>query len=443
MTRYFYKSMLLFICFSPLFISGQNNTITLTLQQAIDLGVKQNLMRKVSQMEIEKKKEKINEYMGNLFPNIKASGTYSKNIESPVIFMPAGPPFYGSILKIGAENSYVGALSFGLPLFNMSIYNAIALGKKDLELSKEKLRENELELVSNIKKTYYNLLLINESYSVMNKSYLHAKENVDNIQKMNKQGLVSDYDFLRAQVQVENIRPNLIQLKNSYNNVMGLFKVLLNIDDSIHVTIDTTLIYDENIFSNINKDSLMAMENNTTLKQLEIQKQLLKAQYNLTKGAMFPTLTAIGNYQYQSQSEDYKFNDYKWVKSSLVGLQLNVPIFAGLTIRRQMKQVRITSDELSLQQEFTRRTLQTQINTSISNMQVAQEKLNWALQNMNMAEKAYSIAKTRYNTGQSTLLELNDADNALTQAMLNHIQAKFEYLNASFDLEKLLGNSLK
>ena len=433
----FLRKIVVLVAYLPLVVQGQNNTINLSLQQAIELGIKQNLMRQVSQLEVEKKQAKVNEYMANLFPNIKASGSYNRNIDRPVIFMPAGPPFFGSVLKMGSDNSYTGAVSFELPLFNMAIYESIALGKKDVALTKEKLRENEIQLTTNIKKTYYNLLLLKESYRVMNKSYAHALENVKNISQMNQQGMVSDYDKIRAQVQVENLKPNLVQLQKSYDNVMRMFKLLLNIDDSIQVVIDTTLIYDQNIIENISSDSIQ-YENNTTLRQLQLQKSLIKSQLRLTQSNMFPTLMAIGNYQYQTQADNYKFNEYKWVKTSILGLQLNIPLFAGLSVHRQIKQVNITAKELELQEQFTRKNIESQINTALSNMQVAQEKLAWAKQNMQLAEQGYAIAKTRYNTGQSTLLELNDADNALTQAMLNNIQAKFEYLNAKFDLEQLI-----
>ncbi|NSW45126.1 MAG: TolC family protein [Bacteroidales bacterium] len=433
----YYRKIAVLIASLPLMVLGQTSTINLTLQQAIELGIKQNLMRQVSQLEVEKKQAKVNEYMASLFPNIKASGSYNRNIDRPVIFMPAGPPFFGNVLKMGSDNSYTGGVSFGLPLFNMAIYESIALGKKDLALTKEKLRENEIQLTTNIKKTYYNLLLLKESYRVMNKSYHHALENVKNITQMNQQGMVSDYDKIRAQVQVENIKPNLIQLQKSYDNVMRMFKLLLNIDDSIQVLIDTTLIYDQNIIENISYDSIQ-YENNTTLQQLQLQKSLIKSQLRLTKSNMFPTLMAIGNYQYQTQADNFKFNEYKWVKTSILGLQLNIPLFAGLSVHRQIKQVNITAKELELQEQFTRKNIESQINTALNNMQIAQEKLTWSKQNMQLAEQGYNIAKTRYNTGQSTLLELNDADNALTQAMLNHIQAKFEYLNAKFDLEQLI-----
>lgn len=433
------KLWLIGLCFLPWLSFSQNsNTLYLTLDQAIELGIKENLTRKISELEIEKKQAKINELYGNLMPNLKGSGTYNRNVERPVIFMPSGPPFFGSVLKMGFENSFTGALSAGLPIFNMAIYESIALAKSDKELSKEKLREAEIELATNIKKTYFNLLLINESYKVMNQSYIHAQENVKNIENMNKLGMVSDYDFIRAKVQVDNLRPNVIQLKKNYQNILGLLKVLLNMGDSVEVQIDTTIIAENYLQTQISMQVNLA--NNSTLKQLDLQQQLLKTQLNLTRSSLFPNLSAFGNYQYQAQADNYKFDEYKWVKTVIVGLQLNVPIFSGLTVRRQMQQIKISGKQLELQKEFQQKSLNNQVQTALANMQVASEKLQWATQNIALAKKGYDIAQTRYNTGQSTYIELNDADNALMQAELNLIQAKFEYLNAKFDLDKLMGN---
>ncbi len=431
------KAFLIGLCFLPWLSYSQNNNILyLTLDQAIDLGIKQNLSRKISELELEKKQAKINELYGNLMPSLKGSGSYNRNVERPVIFMPSGPPFFGAVLKMGFENSFTGALTAGLPIFNMAIYESIALAKRDKELSKEKLREAEIELATNIKKTYFNLLLLNESYKVMNQSYLHALENVKNIEIMSKLGMVSEYDYIRAKVQVDNLRPNVLQMKKNYQNIMGLFKVLLDIGDSIEVQIDTTLIVEDKMIV----DFQINLANNSTLKQLELQRQLLKTQLNLTRSALFPNLAAFGNYQYQAQADNFNFDEYKWVKTVIIGLQLNVPIFSGLTVRRQMQQVKISGKQLELQEEFLQKNLNTQAQTALANMQVASEKLQWATQNIELAKKGYEIAKTRYNTGQSTFIELNDADNALMQAELNLIQAKFEYLNAKFDLDKLMGN---
>ncbi|MBC7124522.1 MAG: TolC family protein, partial [Bacteroidales bacterium] len=146
---------------------------------------------------------------------------------------------------------------------------------------------------------------------------------------------------------------------------------------------------------------------------------------------------------YQTQANDYKFSDYRWVPTSLIGLQLNVPIFNGFSVRKQLNQVRISQQQLDLQAQFTHNNLIVQIQNAMNAVNAAVKKVNSAKGNVELAQKGYSIAQTRYNTGQATLLELNDAENAMMQAKLNLIQAQMEYLVAKTDYEKIIGGSFE
>ncbi len=161
----------------------------------------------------------------------------------------------------------------------------------------------------------------------------------------------------------------------------------------------------------------------------------------MVKGSNYPSLVAIGNYQYQTQANNFNFSDYNWIPTSMVGLQLNVPIFSGFSVRKQLNQVRVSQQQLDLQTQFTRNNLAVQLQNAANAVNTAVKKVNATKGNVELAQKGYSIAQTRYNTGQATLLELNDAENAMLQAKLNLIQAQLEYLVAKTDYEKIIGES--
>lgn len=429
--------------FSTGLVVGQQkiDTLHLTVKQAVELAIQQNLMQKVSELELQKKQEKVQEYVAALYPSIKASASYTRNLKLPVIFMPAGSPF-GPTLKIGSDNSYTAAVSASMPIFIYNVFESIKLGRKDAEISAEKVRENKINLAANIKTTYYNVLLLRKTRDVITQSYQNALANLNNIQKLNASGMVSDYDLIRIKVQVDNIYPTLVQTENAYNNLLNVFKVLLNID------INTPVELDENELSNYNFSELFLadstwLSNNSTLRQLTLTRQMLSIQEKMVKGSNYPSLVAIGNYQYQTQANNYKFSDYRWVPTSLIGLQLNVPIFNGFSVRKQLNQVRISQQQLDLQAQFTHNNLIVQIQNAMNAVNAAVKKVNSAKGNVELAQKGYSIAQTRYNTGQATLLELNDAENAMMQAKLNLIQAQMEYLVAKTDYEKIIGGSFE
>lgn len=417
------------------------DTLHLTVKQAVDLAIQQNLMQKVSELELQKKQEKVQEYIGALYPTIKASGSYTRNLKLPVIFMPAGSPF-GPTLKIGSDNSYTGSVSGSMPIFIYNVFESIKLGRKDAEISAEKVRENKINLAANIKTTFYNVLLLRRTRDVINQSYQNALANLNNIQKLNANGMVSDYDLIRIKVQVDNIYPNLVQTENAYNNLLNIFKVLLNIDISTPVELDENELLSYNFNEMALADSGW-LNSNSTLRQLGLTRQMLTIQEKMVKGANYPTLVAIGNYQYQTQANDYNFSNYRWVPTSLVGLQLNVPIFSGFSVRKQLSQVRISQQQLDLQTQFTRSNLTVQVQNAVNAVNAAVKKVNSAKGNVDLAQKGYAIAQTRYNTGQATLLELNDAENAMLQAKLNLIQAQMEYLVAKTEYEKVIGISVE
>lgn len=417
----------------------KTDTLHLTVKQAVDLAIEQNLMQKVSELELQKKQEKVQEYMAALYPSIKASASYTRNLKLPVIFMPEGSPF-GPTLKVGSDNSYTGGVSGSMPVFIYNVFESIKLGRKDAEISAEKVRENKINLAASIKTTYYNVLLLCKTNDVIKQSYQNALANLSNIQKLNANGMVSNYDLIRIKVQVDNIYPNLVQTANAYSNLLNVLKVLLNID------VNTPVKLDENELLSYNFEELVVADSswfgrNSTLKQLALTRQMLTIQERIVKGSNYPSLVAIGNYQYQTQANDFNFSNYNWVTTSMVGLQLNIPIFSGFSVRKQLNQVRISQQQLDLQTQFTRNNLEVQLQNAANAVNTAVKKVNAAKGNVELAQKGYTIAQTSYNTGQATLLELNDAENAMLQAKLNLIQAQLEYLVAKTDYEKIIGES--
>ncbi|HOU34597.1 MAG: Outer membrane efflux protein [Bacteroidetes bacterium ADurb.Bin012] len=111
-------------------------------------------------------------------------------------------------------------------------------------------------------------------------------------------------------------------------------------------------------------------------------------------------------------------------------------------MRRQLSQAEIGLRQLDLQETYTRNNLEAQIQNAKNAIFAAIKKVNAAQGNVELAQKGYQIARTRYNTGQATLVELNDAENAMMQAKLNLIQARSEYLTARNEYQKIIGKTL-
>ena len=425
----------------PVMARGQQ-VLSLDLPQAVELAMEKNPTMQISRLEIESKEARINETRGLFLPSFNMTGSYNRNIKKPVFFLPEGSPF-GTVLEVGSDNSYMAVLSASLPVYNPALNASLDAARAERQLAGEQLRGNKMELTHQVKRAFFDALLARESKLVIQESYDNAFENLQNIRHMYDQGMVAEFDLIRAQVQAENLRPGLLQASNAYDLAVNYLKALIGLEESQLVELQGNL----NDLSQTMLDHFVAAEverhlaRNTDLIQLGLQQELLQQQTRAIRAGGLPSLALAGNYMYQTEANHFDFGDYNWINTFSAGFQLNIPLFRGLTIRNQARQLEIASKQLGLQREYMEDNLRIQLENILNAMSVAVEKSNNAKQNVEMAERGYQIARRRYETGQGTLLEINDSQVALTQARFNLLQARHEMLQAKIDYDRFTGNN--
>jgi outer membrane protein TolC len=183
------------------------------------------------------------------------------------------------------------------------------------------------------------------------------------------------------------------------------------------------------------------MKNNPQLAILHTQVQLTNKNIALERSAYLPTLVGIGSYQYQAQANDFKFNDYKWVSTSLVGVQLQIPIFKGGKTNARVSQAQIGYNQALEQERNATEALKTQALSIVYKIEQAVKRIEGQEKTVQQAEQGYEIAKRRFTNGLATQLEVNDAELALRQARLNKVQAIYDLKVAESELETVLGKN--
>lgn len=230
--------------FSALILAQTKQTAVLNLEQAISLALEKNADLKIASMEVNKSEEKLREARSGLFPQLNASGQYQRYIDLPVIFMPPGSPF-GPTLKIGADNSFAASASLSVPLFAWSLYQGIGLASDALTISQENYRSVKNKVVGDVKKAFLTVLLTRETKDVMKQSLKNAEDNFENIKRLNSAGTLSDYDVLRAEVQVENLKPTVLQMENNYVLSLEALKVTIGLDANHDIDVVGEMNFEE------------------------------------------------------------------------------------------------------------------------------------------------------------------------------------------------------
>ena len=407
--------------------------LLLTLEKALEIAISENPTIKIADKEIEKQKYAKKETWGYLMPSVDLIGGYDRNIKKMVM------SFEGQTVTIGSDNSYNGGISMAMPILNMRLLKMPQLSEINIQMALESSRESKLSLKNEVQKAFYFILLAQEMHIVMQKGMDNAQGNYSNAKNKFEQGLVAEYDLIRAEVQVSNLRPNLITAENNVKLAEFQLKLLLGLPIEEFIKAEGLLSNYESEYQLFNELYDFELKNNASLKKLDIQSQLLDKQLELEKTSYLPTLNLSFNYLFMSMNNDFKISDYDWHRTSTLGLSLRVPIFSGFTRKNKIAQIRTSIEALNLQRDFSKDRLKVQVKNTLISMQKAIEQLESNKTGIRSAEKAFSISQARYKSGLGTMLELNDAEIALTQAKLNYNQSIYDYMAAKSDYDLLIG----
>lgn len=419
------------------------DTLVLDLQKAVEIALSENPVIKIAEREIARVDYSRRLAFSSLLPSVTAEGSYSRNFAKPVMFLPDGifGPGTGGPMELGHDNSITGTLMASVPLFSYSILQNIKITEHDMLLALESARASRINMITEVSRAYYALLLANDGYKVMRQSIDNARANLENVNSLFSQGLVSEFDVIRSEVQVRNLTPSLIEAQNGVSFAQMLLRVLLGLDEAIAIKVADDL---ESIAGNVTgAETINSLDitSNSDLRQMELQIGQMQDRFKLVRSQRFPTISAFAQYQFQAQENHFRFSEFRWAEPFIGGLSLQIPLFRGFSANYQERQLRISMEQMTLQQENLVRNLSLQAREVLLNMERALEQIESNRLTVNQAQRGFSIAQTRYTSGAGTLLELNDAEIALTQARLNLNQAMFDFLNARAGLYRLTGQA--
>lgn len=270
----------------------------------------------------------------SLYPQIDATAQYQRVIEKQTMSMDFGGQTQS--IKVGSDNSFNGGVTAAMPIVNAQLWTSLKISALDVELAVEKARSSRLDMVEQVAKAYYSALMAKESLALYKRVYDNAVENNKNVKKKYDVGSVSEYDLITSNVSVQNAIPNVFEAENSVTLTLWQLKALLGIDLQKNIDVAGSLMDYEAAMSYGYDLAQLNLEDNSTMKQFDIQEQQLQKALKLTKMANVPTLSINAAYLYTALGNDGKFfvRD-AWNPYSYAGVQLNIPIFAATRSVRQ------------------------------------------------------------------------------------------------------------
>jgi outer membrane protein TolC len=416
------------------------DTLWLTLDQALQIALSENPTIHVADQEITKQEYAKKGTYSSLFPQVDFSGAYQRTIEKQTMYMDGMEGMSGG-LKVGRDNYYSAGFTASMPLISAPLWQSLKISAYDVEVSIEKARSSRIEMEDQVKQAFYSVLLAHDALNVFRQAYDNAVFNYNEIERKYQQGLLAEYDLIRANVNVKNAEPNMYDAENSLILARWRLKALLGLDLESNIECVGSLSdFEQNLIGDYLNTNL-SLENNSNLKQLDLQHKQLETTKKMQTAQYYPTLSLGFDYQWISMNNNFKFKDYNWDPYSTLSLSLKIPIFSGGKRYSDVKQTQISIKQLENQRLDTERSLNVAAKQYNDQMKTCIKQYQAASAGVEEAEKSYNITMKRYETGEGTMLEINDAQLSLTQSQLNLNQSIYNYLVAKSGLDKTLGET--
>ena len=439
--RKFTKSILLFaLCLTTVFTTTaqtSKDSVHIDLKKAIEIGLSESPSMRIADRDIQIKQQYKKEQIVSLFPDVSLSGSYQYTVLKQSMAMSMGGQ--DMTIKVGKDHNYSVGATLSLPLIVPSLWSSLKLSQMDIELAMENARSSKLELVNQIKQAYYTYLVAQQAYEVLQQSYANTEASNELVIKQYDQGLVSSFEKLRSNVALQNLRPDVTSAAKAANLASMRLKIILGLDINEPVIFDGHLDDYETEVLNAKVPTLgeISMDDNSSLKQLDMGIQQLQQSKKIIKGSSCPSLALSGSLMYNGMGDTGgSFNNFPY---SVIGLGLSVPIVSWAGTSYKLKQADLNIENMQDQRVDIERNLRLGAQSYLNDMQQAIENLASDKETMLQAEETYNIAKKQYEVGMNTWLDLNTAELMVTSTRLTYCQSLFNYLTAKASLDALTG----
>ena len=459
-------ALLCIIAFLQPWRTSAQQQYKLSAQQAAELALKNATDIKNLQLDRSIQIAKNREYIGQALPQASGSIQMQKVFNIPVTLLPdfISPSVYRVLVDKGVKDGSGNPITepksdpkffpaqFGVPwqasagfqfqqlLFQPDLFIALKARKKAVDLTDANIKVMEDSVKSNIYRSYYSVLIAEKRKSYLDESIKRFEKLKTDQEKLFKNGFIERLDLDKTQVGLNNLQTSSTQIGNLIQIGYASLKFALGINQTDTIKLTDTLSID------LVKKDLMALSNFTYTDRKEIQllntvKELQGLDLKRNKLAYLPTLSTYFNYSRNALRTDFSFFDFsqQWFKSSLLGINMSIPIFDGGQKLNRIRQANYNLQKTENTIKNLERAIDLQLNAANILFVNSLSSLEIQERNVLLAEKVFTSTKKKYEQGIGSSFELSQAEQDLETAQSNYFQSLYDAINAKISYTKALG----
>ena len=314
-----------------------------------------------------------------------------------------------------------------------------SIEKADIEQKIAELQtlQNEADIKLALLEQYMQLFSLYKQQTVLARNIEESTKRLENIKSKKRQGLITNNDVLRSELQLTNDRLALQEVDNSLTLMSQQLDILLGLDEQTLIVPDTTLLRQINPTSDYADYLQKAYRDDWTMRRLRQETQLALNNQRLVKAELLPQLSLYaGNTLARPITRtmaDYYNNSWN------IGLTLSYPLSSLYKNRHKLEEARLNIDASQQQEELRKQSLRMEIRTALIRHQEAQDRVKALELSVRQARENYRIMRNRYFGQLSILTDLLDANSVLLDAELQLTTARARAIYTYYELQKACG----
>lgn len=354
-----------------------------------------------------------------------------------------------SDLPFGNEHTWVAALSFSQPVFTggrlVSSVRAAGYGEDAAESAYE---EATADVVLQVRQAYRDAALARDAAEIVAASVELAAEHFDQVRLRLDAGRASELEAMRAEVELENLRPQLVQAENAAELAMLNLKRLTNIPVEVAVVLTTPLVPEGEpaLAADLPEleEAMTLLRSRASVRAATAQLELREEQVGIARAAYFPNVALTGTFSRQAFPTGFQFpSGGDWRDDWSVGFAVQWPLFQGLRRDADVDAARAQVVEAQLQLDQLMEGVRIDYESALAELERSRTQIAAARHTVAQAERVYELMELRFSEGLATQLDISDARLALQQARLNQVQAYHDAYVAMARAERALGTAVE
>jgi outer membrane protein TolC len=417
----------------------------MTLIESVDMAKKNNPAVLASQKKVDAANAKLNQAVGAFFPNVQLSGNYGYSYSQPStvqITMPTSQGAVAQTLTFGTDatqKTQGWQASLSQPIFVAALFPGYSIAKKSVDVAGEDLRKNIIEVDFNATKAYFQVLAAERYVALQTESKKMADSHLNQVKAMFQAGVSTQADLLRSEVQSANADVALTKAKNTLELACAAFNNALGRDVEEEVKLTEEGLNTAEAVPAYKELITRALEKRPDWRQFILSKQIGEENVKVAQTGLLPSVVLSGQTGNRvTEYPTFGSSVNSWAVTGAAAWTL----FDGLGTENRIYEAAANLEAQKKSEIQLRDNIALEVRDAYLNLKSVIETLASTKKAVDSAEENQKVATLRYNSGVGTNIDVIDAQVALTQAKVNSLQARLDFMTAKAKINKVVGEEI-